>query len=82
MVGNIKGRRCGDKNDIWAHLFGLTNSGAGSDAKRFGFITCGDDRGTIAMGRADGNGFAEEFGVFGLFDTREVGVEIQEQPPK
>lgn len=82
MVGDIKGGRCGDKNDVWAHLFGLTNSGAGSYAKRFGFITCGDDRGTVAMGRADGNGFAEEFGVFSLFDTGEVCVEVKEQPTK
>lgn len=82
MVGDIKGRRCRDKNDVRAHLFGLANAGAGSDAKRFGFVTCGDDGGTVAMGGANSNGLAEKFGVFGLFDTREVGVEVKEQPTK
>ncbi len=76
MVCDIEGGSGGDKDDVGAQLFGLANTSTGSDAIGFRFVTCGDDGGTVAVGGAYGNGFPEEFGVFGLLDTCEVGVEV------
>lgn len=72
VVGGVKGVVAASEDDLGAESFGFADFGSGFDSERFGFVGGSDNGAAIEVGGADGDGFAEEFGVFGLLYAGEV----------